>query len=170
MKQYLIRRAKKEDMPAIEKIYASARVFMAENGNPNQWGKTNPPVSQLWQDIAEGILYVITEDGIIHGVFVFFVGEDLTYRELYEGSWHRDAPYGVIHRVAGDGSGGIFAACVEYCRKQCDYLRIDTHYDNRPMQHVIEKAGFRRRGIIYIADGSPRIAYDRIDAETADII
>jgi hypothetical protein len=30
------------------------------------------------------------------------------------------------------------------------------------MQHVVEKHGFSRRGIIYIADGTPRIAYERI--------
>jgi hypothetical protein len=31
------------------------------------------------------------------------------------------------------------------------------------MQHVVEKHGFQRRGIIYIADGTPRIAYEYIE-------
>ena len=44
---------------------------------------------------------------------------------------------------------------------KCPNLRIDTHQDNKVMQHVVEKHGFTRRGIIYIADGSPRIAYER---------
>lgn len=167
--QYRIRKAAPEDLGAIEKIYAYARIFMAQNGNPNQWGKTNPPIERIRQDIREEILYVITENERIHGVFAFFIGDDPTYRNIYEGNWNCDESYGVIHRVAGDGSGGIFAACAHYCGQRCKYLRIDTHHDNRPMQRVIEKAGFRRCGIIYIADGSPRIAYDRVKKETADI-
>lgn len=167
--QYSVRKANLKDLPSIEQIYAYARIFMARNGNPNQWGKTNPPIERIRQDIREEILYVITENERIHGVFVFFIGDDPTYEKIYEGNWSSNEPYGVIHRVAGDGSGGIFAACVAYCGQQWKYLRIDTHRDNRPMQHVIEKAGFRRCGIIYIADGSPRIAYDRVKKETADI-
>lgn len=38
-------------------------------------------------------------------------------------------------------------------------IRIDTHADNKTMQHLIEADGFTRCGIIYIADGTPRIAY-----------
>ena len=45
---------------------------------------------------------------------------------------------------------------------QIAHLRIDTNEDNRVMQRTVEKAGFTRRGIIYIADGTPRIAYDLI--------
>ena len=30
------------------------------------------------------------------------------------------------------------------------------------MQHLIEKNGFQRCGIIYVEDGSPRIAYEKI--------
>jgi hypothetical protein len=30
------------------------------------------------------------------------------------------------------------------------------------MQHVVEKHGFSRRGIIFLANGDPRIAYEMI--------
>lgn len=159
--RYVIRKAEPADLEMILSIYAKAREFMAENGNPNQWGKTNPPQSQLTEDIGNGMLYVIESDGI-HGVFFFCVGEDPTYRRIYEGSWMRDTPYGVIHRIAGDGSGGIVGAAVNFAKQQIQHLRIDTHEDNKVMQHVLEKHGFSRRGIIYIADGSPRIAYEMI--------
>ncbi len=159
--RYVIRKAEPADLETILSIYAQARKFMAENGNPNQWGKTNPPQSQLTEDIGNGMLYVIESDGI-HGVFFFCVGEDPTYRRIYEGSWMRDTPYGVIHRIAGDGSGGIVGAAVNFAKQQIQHLRIDTHEDNKVMQHVLEKHGFSRRGIIYIADGSPRIAYEMI--------
>ena len=50
----------------------------------------------------------------------------------------------------------------DYCKEDFDNLRIDTHDDNKKMQHLIEKNGFIRCGIIYVYDGSPRIAYQYI--------
>lgn len=168
-KGYSVRRAGEGDLASILAIYAGAREFMARSGNPNQWGKTNPPREVLLRDIELGQLYVLTREGVIHGVFAFLTGKDPTYSTIYHGSWRSAAPYGTIHRVAGDGSGGIFAAAVDFCLNRYRHLRVDTHADNLPMQRAILRAGFSRRGIIYIADGSPRIAYDRIDKETADI-
>ena len=158
--QYSVRPARKQDMPRIEEIYAYARAFMAAHGNPNQWGKTHPPREQLEQDVTEGNLYVVTAEKTIHGVFFFLIGPDPTYSYIENGAWHADRPYGTIHRIAGDGSGGILRAAVEFGKQRTDYLRIDTHEDNIVMQRAVEKQGFRRCGIIYLADGSPRIAYD----------
>ena len=159
---YTIQIAKEEELPEILQIYAYAREFMAANGNPNQWGKINPPREMLEADIAVQKLYTVRNGDEICGVFFFDVGEDPTYRKIENGAWLSDAPYGTIHRIASKGRGGVVAACVEFCLKKCNHLRIDTHRDNHIMQHVIEKAGFQRRGIIYIADGTPRIAYERI--------
>jgi RimJ/RimL family protein N-acetyltransferase len=60
---------------------------------------------------------------------------------------------------------GVFAQAVAYAKgvaAKVGYhdIRVDTHHDNATMQHVITKAGFSRRGIIYLADGDPRIAYE----------
>ena len=158
--QYEIKKASPEDIPAILKIYAGARAFMAKTGNPNQWKNRHPSRQLLEQDIREGNLYVLSCEGDIHGVFAFFLGEDPTYRVIQGNGWRSSAPYGTIHRIAGDGSGGILHACVGFCRKQIGYLRIDTHEDNRVMQGALRKEGFVPCGIIHIADGSPRIAYD----------
>lgn len=38
-------------------------------------------------------------------------------------------------------------------------LRADTHRNNRTMRHLLEKSGFRYCGIIHVADGSERLAY-----------
>lgn len=162
---YTVRHASPEDLNIIEQIYAQARLFMAQTGNPTQWGSNHPPHDQLVQDIQEQKLYVITEFDIIHGVFYFHIGDDPTYYEIFEGAWRSTAPYGTIHRIAGDGSGGILKAAVQYAGNQIDHLRIDTHHDNLVMQNALRKLGFSRRGIIYIEDGSPRIAYDKILAE-----
>lgn len=157
---YTVRNARWGDLPRMEEIYAYARSFMATAGNPNQWGTTNPPTAQLEQDIKNQLLYVIEDASGIHGVFYFYIGPDPTYFYIEDGNWRWDSPYGTIHRIAGDGSGGILRTAVEFCGRQIHHLRIDTHHDNHVMQHAVEKLGFQRRGIIYIADGSPRIAYD----------
>ncbi len=160
-----IRKAKQEDLPRITDIYAYARQFMAETGNPNQWGKAYPPTSQLEIDIEKGDLYVITDGETIRGVFYFYIGEDPTYGKMDGGWWRSDTPYGTIHRIAGDGSGGILSSAVAFGKTKINHLRIDTHDDNRIMQNAVAKQGFQRRGVIYIADGSPRIAYDLLTDE-----
>ena len=158
---YQIRTASAEDLPRIEEIYAYARRFMAEHGNPNQWGKTNPLHDWLGDDIEKKRLYVITDEKGIHGVFYFFIGPDPTYGEIEDGSWRHNGLYGTIHRIASDGSGGILRAAVEFCFSRIDHIRIDTHHDNIVMQKAVAKLGFTRSGIIHLANGDPRIAYER---------
>ena len=158
--EYRIIKATDTDLPRILEIYAYAREFMAKTGNPNQWGTAHPPVSQLEKDVQQGRLYTVKSGERIHGVFYFCQEEDPTYAVIYDGAWHGDKPYGVIHRIVSDGSGGILKAAVEFAKAQIGYLRIDTHEDNRVMQKALRKLGFQKCGIIYIADGTPRIAYD----------
>ena len=156
---YQIRKAKWEDFDRILEIYAIAREFMAKTGNPTQWGTNYPPVEMLEADIPAGNLYVV-EDERIHGVFAWFTEPDPTYGYNEDGAWLDDSADGTIHRVAGDGSGGVFTAVLKFAVEQNPHVRIDTHHDNKVMQHVLEKHGFRRTGIIYLEDGDPRIAYE----------
>ena len=158
--EYLIRKAQWADLPRIEDIYAYARKFMAETGNPNQWGNVTPRTSLLEDDIQKGDLYVLTHGDTIHGVFYFFIGPDPTYGVIEDGQWRSNTPYGTIHRIAGDGSGGVLAAAVKFGKERINHIRIDTHEDNKIMQHAVAKHGFQRSGIIHLENGSPRIAYD----------
>lgn len=111
---YQIRPAREEELPEIQKIYAHARAFMAQTGNPNQWGTTKPQESQLIADIADGKLYAVTDGDALRGVFYFSLGEDPTYTRIYDGNWRSDAPYGTIHRIASRG-GGVFSAALGFC-------------------------------------------------------
>ena len=157
----MIRKALPEDMPVILKIYEQARRFMAEHGNPRQWGNSSPAQNVLEEDIRKERLYLCERDEKICGVFAFPVGEDPTYAKIEGGGWKLNTPYGTIHRMAGNGQEtGVFAECLAWCREQIGHIRIDTLEDNRIMQHLIEKHGFVRCGIIHVADGSPRIAYE----------
>ena len=159
---YQVRNASPEDLEKILMIYDSARAFMAEHGNGGQWGTTNPPLWKLQEDLRKQRLYVIFDHTGIHGVFMFEKGEDPTYRVIEKGSWHADRPYGVIHRVAGDGSGGILKAAVAFAGERASYLRMDTHENNRPMQKALSNRGFQYCGIIHLENGDPRLAYDRV--------
>lgn len=157
---YTVRNAVSEDLPRIEEIYAYARSFMERTGNPNQWGKTNPPHAWLVDDIEKQLLHVVTDETGIHGVFYFYIGEDPTYGKIDDGAWKCEETYGTIHRIASDGSGGILKTAVSFCAAQINRIRIDTHHDNKVMQSAVTKLGFERSGIIYLANGSPRIAYE----------
>ena len=158
-----IRPARLEDLDEILKIYDYAKKFMVQTGNPTQWAGSYPQRELLEEDIENGGLYAVTENGAICGVFYFVIGPDPTYAVIENGAWHSDRTYGTIHRIAGNGTGGLFGAVLEFCRSKIDYLRIDTHEDNKVMQHVVTKHGFKECGIIYTDDGSPRIAFDRLD-------
>ena len=159
MPKYDIRPAERTDLDDIEKIYAYARQFMVTNGNPTQWAGGYPSRELLEQDISHGKLYVAWNEDGISGVFVFAIGKDPTYDYIENGSWSSDAPYGTIHRIASRGNG-LFGEVLAFCRSKCAHVRVDTHADNKPMQHLAEKYGFSRRGIIYVVDGTPRIAYE----------
>ena len=159
----MIRLAKTEDLPLIQAVYQAARCFMAANGNPHQWGNGYPANELLLQDIQKGQLYVEETNGEINAAFVLALGEDPTYVYIEDGNWLSDKPYGTIHRIASNGLiSGVFQRCVSFCASMEPHLRIDTHRDNVVMQHLVEKSGFQRCGIIYIADGSPRIAYEKL--------
>ena len=159
-----ITKAKKENMPEIQKIYVYARKYMKETGNATQWGDHSPAEEILFKDIQNENLYVIWQNGHIHAVFAFIIGKDPTYDRIEQGRWLSKTVYGTIHRVAGDGQiKGVFDLVMAFCNKRIRHLRIDTHQDNKVMQHLILKNGFQKCGIIYVADGSPRIAYEKTE-------
>lgn len=158
-----IRPSRKQDFPSILDIYKDARSFMKNSGNPNQWGDSWPPENLIEEDIENKRSLVVTEGDEVIGVFVFLIGVDETYLKIDGGSWLNDEEYGVIHRIASKTSAhGVFDKAIEYCSKKVRNIRIDTHSDNKVMQHVIEKNGFTKCGTIYVRDGSPRIAYHKV--------
>ena len=155
----MIRKAQREDLPVILDIYAHARRFMAEQGNASQWAGGYPPRELLEEDIEKGRLYAVEREGRVCGAFAFIIGPDVTYARIEQGAWLSEGEYGTIHRVAGDGTAhGLLREIAAFCWERIPHLRIDTHADNRVMQHLILENDFQRCGIIYVQDGSPRIA------------
>ena len=161
----LVRKAAAHDLPELLEIYEEARAFMAQNGNPTQWGKNRyPPAELIEKDIRLSRLYVLERGGRVCGAFVLMAGDEPTYRVIERGAWPNQKPYLTVHRLASrTDEHGVGRAALEFAaaraREKGLDLRIDTHADNAPMLRVIESFGFAYCGMIRVADGSSRRAY-----------
>ena len=144
-------------------IFDHARRFMASVGNGNQWINGYPSSELIAREIADGHCYVCRDEHEnIVGTFCFVPSPDPYYSVIEDGNWLNDAPYYVIHRIASDGTcKGIGDTCIAWCAKQCGNLRADTHRDNLIMQRLLARNGFKRCGIVRVANGTERIAYQR---------
>lgn len=161
----MIRKAEYDDLPRILEVYASARQYMRSHGNTVQWAGQDAPEGKLEDDIRQGQLYVLDEDGI-RAVFAFRIGPDPGYAVIEGGTWRSDTAYGTLHRLAGDGTRpGVVAQVFDWMTARSTHLRVDTHQSNLTMQKAVERCGFQYRGTIYVPDGTPRLAYDWIEEE-----
>lgn len=165
-----IRHSEMKDLEEIMQLYARARVFMAEHGNPRQWGSTNwPPESLIRGDIENGKSYVCMDQGRIAATFFFDQGEEIEpcYREIQDGAWLAGGFYGVVHRIAASTDvKGAGTFCLNWAFEQCRHLRIDTHGDNKVMQSLLTKLGFTQCGVIYVEeDNDPRLAYEKMEKQ-----
>lgn len=163
----IVRNTVEEDIPRLMEVFADARQTMRSDGNFEQWNGAYPDAEAIMKDISRGVSFVIEDDGRICGTFAFIPGIEPTYETIYEGSWLDDRlPYATVHRIAGcHGSHGIFSSCIDWCAARIGNIRIDTHRDNRIMQKLISRSGFSYCGIIYLADGAERLAYQRMSEE-----
>lgn len=167
-KQYerpFITHSREEDIEEIMSVYESAKSFMRREGNMTQWTGGYPSREIILRDMVAGnhFSYKDPSTGQLLMVFSFIKGDDPTYACIEDGEWLNNEPYGTVHRIASSGhQGGMLERCLGYCAGQVDNLRIDTHSDNHSMQKALQRTGFTRCGIIYIADGSPRIAFQKI--------
>ena len=183
----VIRQATPADIPALRPVFEAAKAIMRADGNHDQWSAPGfPDDSLLLRDIARGGGFVIeislrdplglgrndktivisseAEGGVEKSIVAYFAllpSPEPTY-DIIDGAWLTDGPYGVIHRMASYPEvHGIFSTIIDYATSRFAHLRIDTHRDNRIMQHLIEKHGFTYCGIIWLEDGAERLAYER---------
>ncbi len=187
-----IRLAKRDDLPRLMELYDAARAFMRRCGNTVQWVGGYPSAELVTAGIDAGGQYVCVvgdspsdgqigcrsvghaldrrQNSYIAATFWFSVGPEPTYAEIFDGPGWLDgdasfdeAPYGVVHRLASDGSArGVGAFCLEWALEQCGNIRVDTHASNAVMQNLLMRLGYTRCGVIYIGDGTPRDAFQKI--------
>ena len=162
-----IREVKPADIPEIMQVMEAAKKIMRSSGNMHQWGDGYPSETVITNDMEEHGGFIIEDAGHIVGYFAFLSSPEPTYSKIYDGEWLDDVnPYHVIHRIASyPDVHGIFSDIMDFCFSHDANIRIDTHKDNLIMQHNIEKHGFTYCGIIYLASGDERLAYQRNDID-----
>lgn len=160
----IIRRALMSDKEAVEAVFSAARKIMVSSGNLHQWSAGYPSVENLRADIERDGAFVVEDAGCVVGYFAFLPSPEPTYATIYKGRWKDDQrPYHVIHRISSlPDAHGIFKSIIDYCHSVDGNLRIDTHRDNHIMRHNILKHGFTYCGIIHLASGDERLAYQRV--------
>lgn len=160
----MVRGATLSDLDVAMQLFDHSRQIMRSNGNATQWANGYPQREIIIEDIRNGNFYCICDNDKVVGCFSFILGNDPTYDKIEKGEWIDDfTAYGTIHRLAcAPDQHYIARQCIEWCQQQVDSLRADTHADNIIVQHILEQHNFRYCGIIHVADGTPRKAYQKL--------
>lgn len=161
-----IRLSQPKDLPTLMAIFREAQETIATLGI-DQWQNGYPSSQIIAEDIAQNRSYVVEQEGAVLGTFVL-VDTEPTYVQIHDGQWLENT-YLAIHRVAvpvayrGTGICDAIIGYAEKCAKKQgkSSLRIDTHRGNIPMRRMLQKQGFTYRGVIFLSDGSPRVAYEK---------
>ena len=164
-----VRLAKKEDVERMMELVDAAKEYFREAGI-NQWQSGYPNAPQLLGDIERGESYVLEDDGIVEGTCMISFSPDPNYEVIEGGKWLNDEPYGVIHRICvnsdkkGHGLAGFLFDEAERLAIQKDIhnLRVDTHALNIAMQHCVAKKNYVFCGVVTVADGGLRNAYQKV--------
>lgn len=168
---YEIRPAVSEDIPGIMPVLAAAKGIMRESGNSGQWVNGYPSEADIRADITSGIARVVLSapsagmhGGRIAGYFAFMPSPEPSYARIFDGKWLDDSrPYHVMHRIGSyPDARGVLSAMLDYAFSYDDNIRVDTHADNLIMQRLLSRFGFTRCGTILLSNGSPRLAYQRL--------
>ena len=160
----VIREARVGDMTEILKVMEAAKKIMRQSGNMHQWEDGYPSETVIMNDMAKNGAFVIEDDDEVVGYFAFLPSPEPTYNKIYEGNWFEESlPYHVVHRIASyPDVHGVFSSIMDFCFMHDTNIRIDTHRDNKIMQHNIQKHGFVYCGIIHLLSGDERLAYQKI--------
>jgi predicted GNAT family N-acyltransferase len=163
------RKAVKTDINDIMNIIRQAQAYFKEQGI-NQWQNNYPDVDTINNDIDNNNSYVLLKDNnIVATAAVSFDGEK-TYNSIYDGQWISNNEYAVIHRIAVNNnykglglSSEIIRNVEQLCLNKGVYsIKVDTHEENLSMQKLLRKNNFQYCGVIYLEDGSKRIAFEKI--------
>ncbi len=154
-----LRKATMADFDQIITILKDGANQLAERG-VNQWQGDYPSKGQIEEDIEHGWAFLAeSDDHETVGAIAIVDGPDHVYDHL-DGKWICDTDnYVVIHRVAikSNHAGKGYATQllqavindIKDNREEIDSVRIDTHEDNKAMQHLIDKMGFTKVGLLH---------------------
>lgn len=160
-----IRLAFPNEVDAIMQVIEEAKKCLVDAGS-TQWQNGYPNTDTIIDDIISGQAYVALEEGELLAYAAVTKSPEKSYEAIYDGDWEgKETEYLVFHRiaVASDVQGqGVAQTFLEGLIEGFDYLdfRSDTHAQNKAMQHIFEKLGFKQVGKVPV-DGE-RLAYQKI--------
>lgn len=160
-----LRKAKPQEAEICYRCIEDARVYHQSMGFV-QWHPDYPTQQTILDDIVQDIGYVFADGQEIVGYCCIIIDDEPAYRTI-DGAWKTDRPYAVVHRMAfrqkarGKGlSGQAFDLIKAFCFSQHIHaIRVDTQDENKVMQHILDREGFRYCGLIQF-DGGPKLAYE----------
>lgn len=166
----MLRKIKLAELEQVMKIIEDGRTFLKEQGI-NQWQHGEPSRETIINAINEGISYVLEKSGeIVATAMLSSFDEDY---ERYPTLWTANSSYLAIHRIstASDSRNqGIAREMMEDIyllakTQNVQYLRIDTHLNNKIMRKFLSNFGFIEKEIIKLTmknnlDNKERIAYE----------
>ncbi|HEW1905764.1 TPA: GNAT family N-acetyltransferase [Streptococcus pneumoniae] len=134
-----IRLAFPNEVDAIMQVMEDAKKCLADAGS-DQWQNGYPNADVIIDDIISGQAYVALEEGELLAYAAVTKSPEEAYEAIYEGNWQAgESEYLVFHRIA---------------------VAADTHAENKVMQHIFEKLGFKQVGKVPV-DGE-RLAYQKL--------
>lgn len=167
-----IRTAVISDLPKMLEMTSQASARIAKMGF-DQWQHGYPDEETLRQDIADKNAYIAEIDGEPAGMMALTF-TDLDCYEKIEGKWIDNGFYCAVHRLCvADGfekrgvAMALFAAAEMIASERgFGSVRVDTHEQNAPMRHTLEKCGYTHCGRITLIgsaeDGHKREAYQKV--------
>lgn len=163
------RQAKISDLDQIVEIIELSKKYLKET-KVDQWQDGYPAKEDLRRDIESGNSYVLTNKDEIVATTVISLDGESTYNSIFNGEWITNEDYIVMHRVAVHDKykgKGIFKELIKEAEvlalnKGISSIKIDTHRDNISMQRAVVKNDFKKCGIIYLEEGSERIAFEKV--------
>lgn len=165
-----LRKVHADEIELVVEIIEEAKGVLRGRG-VDLWQDGYPDQAILQDDIDRGIAYFLIKDDQIAGVAALEDQGESNYDQIYDGQWSPDSHknYAIIHRVAicqghqGEGLSSIFIQHLLTIAASQNFsdVRIDTHFDNLAMRHVIEKNGFTQCGTIDNVMRKPCVAYQR---------
>lgn len=166
----LFRNSTIQDLDYILNILEEAKIFLKNNG-VDQWQNGYPNKEVILDDIKNNESYVLEYENKIIGTTVLSFRGDNNYNKIYEGKWITEKEkYAVVHRIAikrDSGVNNIGMNIMKFIENKCidnnvNTIKIDTHEDNKNMQNLLKQLNYKYCGIIYLEDGSKRIAFEKI--------
>lgn len=159
-------------IPEIMEIIFEAQAYFKAHGI-DQWQNGYPNLEKIEADIENGNSYIVKSQDKVVATAVLEFGGEPNYEKIYEGAWKSSHSYAALHRIAVSNKykgQGLASFIIKEMEKIClerevKSIRVDTHEDNLAMQKMLRKNNFKYCSKIFLADGSPRLAFERILSE-----